>query len=180
MIDYYRPLARWDDPLPPCEICGGPTYHSLDRSYRRNYQAPDAVVVYQAPDGTFRFPGDPNGLSAHNYDRSGFTRVELRGAADVRRFEGRMNAMQRREAERRVEAMSAARSARERHNRSDLRMRMQSMSRLGRDVARLAMERNDARPGLAPRDGGFYVDVYSNDRSNRDESRDSAGRRRRD
>ena len=179
-FEYYRPLAHWDDPLPPCEICNQSTYQSLDTSYRRNHQSPDAVVVFKAPDGSFRFPGDPNGLSAANYARSGFTRLELRSAADVRRFESTMNKQEYARAERRIAQMQQMRSRRESINRGNLRAEMQHFSRFGRDVARTAMDRNDAKPGLKARESGFFVDVYSNNRTNRDESRDDRGRRRRD
>lgn len=178
--EFYRALAHWDDPLPPCEKCQSPSFQSLDQSYRTHHQPPDAVVVYQAPDGTFRFPGDTQSSTTAKYDRQGFTRIELRSAVDVRRFESVMNKHEYARAERRIERAQAMRAQREHANRADLRMKMQSMSRFGRDVARTAMFRNDAKPGLRAQDAGFHVDAYSNDRSNRDESRDAQGRRRRD
>ena len=84
--EFYRSLATWADSLPPCPTCAGPSYQSLDQSYRTHHAPPDAVVVFQAPDGSFRFPGDGHGLSAAQYARQGFTRIELRSATDVRRF----------------------------------------------------------------------------------------------
>ena len=80
----------------------------------------------------------------------------------------------------RVDRMQALRLAREHDMRGDLRMRMQSMSRFGRDVARTAMSRNDEKERPRARESGFHVDAYSNDRSNRETSRDERGRRRRD
>lgn len=178
--EYYRKLANWDDPLPSCPTCGGPSYQSLDQSYKRPHLAPDAVVVYQTPDGDFRFPGDPNSLSTARYDRLGYRRIELRSATEVRRFEQHMSKHDRAVAERRLEHREAARAARTAATRSDLRMAMQSMSRFGRDLARAAQSRTDAQPRERPRDTGFHVDAYSNDRGSRMESRDSQGRRRRD
>lgn len=178
--EFYRALASWSDPLPPCARCGAPTYQSLDQSQRRHHQSPDPVVVYQAPDGSFRFPGDTSSLSTARYDRLGYKRIELHNATEVRRFEAHMSKHDLSQAERRLEQREAARSARTSATRGDLRMAMQSMSRFGRDLARAAQSRNDNAPRERARDSGFYVDAYSNDRGSRMESRDSQGRRRRD
>jgi hypothetical protein len=45
---------------------------------------------------------------------------------------------------------------------------------------RAAMARNDHKPGPRAFDAGFHVDVFSNNRSNRDDSRGPDGRRYRD
>jgi len=57
---------------------------------------------------------------------------------------------------------------------------MQSMTSMGRDVARAAMRHNDNKPRERTGDPGFHSEVYSNDRSNRESSRDAQGRRHRD
>lgn len=172
-----RPIADWPK-TPPCPDCGSETEQMmLPPSSRSNA---DPVIVFQAPDGTFRFPGDPNGLSVKKYEQSGFTRVELRGAADVRRFESQMNKREYSLAMRRVERKQELSEQRESHTRSELRHLMGSMTPFGRALAREAMRRNDNKPREKARDLGFHVDVFSNNRSNRDESRDSSGRRRRD
>lgn len=140
----------------------------------------DPIVVFRAPDGSFRYPGDANGAGAARYAREGYTRIELRGAAEVRRFERAVNRHEFSRAMRVAENRQKLRESRERDNRSELRQRMQSMSRFGRDVARTAMQRNDQRPRESAKDPGFHSDVYSNDRSSREPSRDAQGRRRRD
>lgn len=172
-----RPLAMWPK-TPNCPDCGAPTTQIHLPSAIR--QAPDPVVVFRGPDGTFRFPGDANGASAARYARDGFERIELRGHADVRRFEKVMNAHEYSRAARRVEHQQQFREQREKHLRGELRQKMQSMSERGRELARVVMRENDRKPRERVQDANFHVEVYSLDRSNRDESRDAQGRRRRD
>jgi rRNA maturation endonuclease Nob1 len=177
IFELYRPLAMYPA-TPPCPTCGGATEQvHLPKAVQWN-AAP--VVVFQAPDGSMRFPGDANGLSAKNYEKQGFSRVEIRGAAEMRRFESHMNKREYSRAQRKIESNQQQRETREARNRSELRGRMQSMSPFGRAVARTAMERNDAKPKKSGFDAGFFSDVYSFDRSNREESRGEDGRRRRD
>jgi hypothetical protein len=172
-----RLLADWPK-TPPCPECGAETVQVLLPSYLRH--SPDPVVVFRGPDGNFRFPGDANGPAAARYAREGFERVELRGAADVRRFEKVMNAHEYSRAARRVEHQQQFREQREKHMRGELRQKMQSMSERGRELARVVMRQNDHKPRERVQDANFHVEVYSQDRSNRDESRDERGRRRRD
>jgi len=172
-----RPLAMWPA-TPPCVTCGQPTVQiHLPPALRA---MPDPVVVFRGPDGTFRFPGDAHGASAARYAREGFERIELRGHADVRRFEKVMNAHEYSRAARRVEHQQQFREQREKHLRGELRQQMQSMSERGRDFARLVMRQNDHKPRERAQDANFHAEVYSYDRSNRDESRDAQGHRRRD
>lgn len=175
--EVYRPLAMYPA-TPPCPICGEPTeqFHPAPRTT----WTVDPVIVYQGPDGKVRFPGDAAGAVAANYERQGYTRIELRGAAQVRHFEAHMNKVESSRLQRKFERRQAQREARETALRSELRMRMQSMTRSGRDFARLTMAANDRKPTERPGEAGFHSDVYANDRSNRAESRDDRGRRRRD
>jgi hypothetical protein len=138
------------------------------------------TVVFQAPDGSIRFPGDPNGISAATYRKQGLKEIELKGAQDVRRFEKFMDKHEYARAERRVERMQEMNELREKESRGQLRHNMQQMSEYGRDVARAAMRLNDGKPRAKAKEAGFHLDVYSNARSNREESRDAQGRRRRD
>lgn len=172
-----RPLAMWPA-MPECPDCGSPTVHDLNVGQRSS--TVDAVVVFKGPDGQFRFPGDASGPAAARYAREGFERIEIRGAHEMRRFEKVMNRHEYSRASRRLEHKLAGREAREKALRGDLRMRMQSMSTAGRTLARAAMDRNDNRPKERVADANFHNEAYSFNRSNRDESRDSAGRRRRD
>lgn len=180
MVEYYRSLQRWEDPLPVCETCGQPTYQSLDQSHRRVRWTVDPVVVFKAPDGTFRFPGDGNGLQASHYQKEGFELMEIRGATEMRRFESHMNKVEFSRAMRKTEMAAQQREHMEKMNRSELRMLMQSMSPMGRAVARAAMQRNDGKPIKYAQHAGFHSEVYSQDRSNRETSYDQQGRRRRD
>jgi len=145
------------------------------------------VVVYRAPDGTFRFPPAPTSLSTAKYDRDGYERIELRGWADVRRFESQMNAQERHKIERRIERQSRALEQGESLRRSDFHAGLHSGLRVPetelrhgevvhtgrtltvhlsprvRDIARIIMDRNNQK---RPRsyDPGFHVTAYSMDR----------------
>lgn len=163
---------------PVCPTCGAETEQVF--LPKQSQWSIDPVIVYKAHDGSFRFPGDPNSLATKQYDAHGYERIELRSAADVRRFESQMNARELSRAQRRVERLQEGRERREHELRGNLRQAMQSMSPFGRAVARAAMAKNDAKPREYAREIGFHVDVFSNSRSNREESRDAQGRRRRD
>jgi hypothetical protein len=172
-----RAVADWPA-TPPCPTCAQPT-EQIHLPKAVQWRA-DPVIVFRGPDGQYRFPGDANGLQAATYRKQGFEQIELRGAAEVRRFESHMNKREFRRAARKAEFQQQAREFREGITRSELRARMQSMSAAGRAIARAAMQRNDNKPREYAKDAGFHSEVYSFDRSNRDESRDSQGRRRRD
>lgn len=197
----YRPVTSQETPL--CETCHGPT----ERHWVTAHTAPSSVppvVVFQAPDGSFRFPGNAEGLSAKNYEKQGYQRVELRGWSDVRRFESQVNKAEYAKICRRVEHQQAAQEAGERIRRSDFhhglhagfqmpervlnaqgqivdtgRMKHVEIGSRTREIARHVMATNNGKrvKVYAP---GFHVDVYSNDRSNRDEGRDPRGKRYRD
>ncbi len=173
-----RPVVDWPK-VPRCEKC-----HSRRTEQAhlppRTRRGIDPIVVFRAPDGSYRFPGDLSGPMTAQYRRQGYQEIALRTAAEVRRFESHINTGQRETDERRCEQRERMQEARESTSRSDLRRAMTTMSRHNRDLARAAMARNDGKPRPRPRDGGFHVEVMSFDHSNRMESRDDDGRRRRD
>jgi hypothetical protein len=190
---------------PPCPVCGAPTVQ-MQIPVSQTASRPDAVVVYQAPDGSFRFPGETSGTGCAKYDQMGYQRIEARGWAEVRALERRVNQHEESEIRRKVERTAPAIEAADAARRAEIRRGLQQGFRIpvpillpngqvvhsGRmfdvhmrprstDVIRRAQDL-DARKGhrQPPREVGFHVDAYSNDRSNRDESRDSRGMRRRD
>ncbi len=175
--EVYRAAADWPA-TPPCPDCGQPTEQC--HLPRQVQWTPDPVVVYRAGDGSFRFPGDPNGLSAKSYDKQGLQRVEIRGAAEMRSFEKQMNKREYSRLARNVERKQEQREKRESEMRAELHYRMKTMSPLGRAVAQVTMARNDAKPRERVGSPEFHSEVYSFSRSNRDDSRDADGRRRRD
>lgn len=170
-----------------CPRCGGETakYHM-----RRSASAPsEPVVVYQAPDGTFRFPPDVSTASTAMYDQQGFTRIELRGWSDVRRFESHMNQHELSQVRRRVERQCEQHEASESARRAEIRRCLDQgfrvpevdergrptgrtttieLSGFGRKVLQAAMDNNDRKGGPRARDSGFFVEAYSMDRSNRE------------
>lgn len=175
-FEQYRSVHSQE--LPPCPICQGPS----ERHWITATEAPlpDAVVVFQAPDGSFRFPGDLHGLSAKQYEKQGLTRVEARGWAQVRQLEKTIEQHENRNRGQHQDHLQARREAGQHARRGELFYRMKSMSRLGREVARLSIERSNNRPLPRRGEAGFHVESYSNDRSNREQSRDERGMRRRD
>jgi hypothetical protein len=175
VFEAYRPASEWPK-TPPCEKCGQPTEQA--HFPKAVTWTLDPIVVFKTPDGGFRFPGDANCLSVAKYEKMGYERVELRSAADVRRFESQVNAHDRSLASRKFEHQQEQREAREKTNRSELRRQMTSFSRFGRELARVSMARNDAKPMKRVNEPGFHSEIMSMDRSNREESRDSQGRRR--
>jgi putative FmdB family regulatory protein len=165
----------------PCPTCG--TADHVEKVFlppRTCHALPDATVVYRAPDGSMRYPGEPGGTSCAKYERMGYQRLEIRGAAEMRRFEQRMNQQEYSAMCRRVERQEALREQGESVRRSDLRSRMSAMSPRARDFARAAMRHNDHKPRQHARDPGFHSEVYNMDRSNREASRDGRGQRHRD
>lgn len=172
-----RPLAMWPA-TPPCPRCGGLTEQRHLPPQPRALPGP--VVVYQMPDGSFRFPGDPHSAATRDYDRQGGTRLELRGWEQVRPFEKHMNDHQRSVIAKRLEHEQASREHGSRLRRSELYNKMASMTEGGRLFARSVIAHNDRKPNPKPYEPGFHVEAYSQDRSNRDESRDQKGKRRHD
>lgn len=164
--------------LPFCEKCGKST-QIVVLPPQVTWRA-DPVVVFKAADGTYRFPGDANGVSARSYEKQGLERVELRNFADVRRFERTINQQERSKMARSVEAKHRGRQMQEADSRGHLLSAMKSFSNMGRDVARESIRIGNNRPQPKTHDPGFRVEAYSDDRSSREVSRDAQGRRRRD
>lgn len=196
--EVFRHNSAWPK-TPACPKCDAATEQIHRPSYERSC-AP-AVVVFKAPDGSMRFPGDPNGLSAKQYERQGFTRIEARGWAEVRRLEKTVNQQEASKIRQRIERHQACREEGARLRRSEVyagmangfvipevderghrtgRLKTVRMSEQGKDILREAMQRNDRRSPSASSDAGFRVEAFSENRSNRDESRGSDGRRMRD
>lgn len=193
-----RPMAQ-SHVLPPCPKCGGETEREYSPITSYDGNTPP-VVVFRAPDGTYRYPGQTEGASVEQYSRLGYARVELRGFAEVRRFEREVNTEQSREIAQRAERQMVAHLEGERRRRSEVYNGMANgfvipvhdkrgrqigtkvvrLSPLGMDIMRNAMHAMDGRERPRAREAGFFVDAYSNDRGSRDESRRSDGKRFRD
>lgn len=156
--EVYRAASDWPK-TPPCPSCGGPTEQiHLPKGYSF---AADPVVVYQAPDGSFRYPGDTHGASAAKYDTMGYTRLEARSFAEVRALERRINEHDRVSATPLVERSQARRESQERSRRSELFHHMASFSPQMRDLARAVIDRNNRKPGKRSGSGSTHVEAYS-------------------
>lgn len=174
----FRAAADWPN-TPPCPACGAATEQM--HLPRAAYSNPDPIVVFQANDGSYRYPGDRSGASVANYRKLGYKEIELRNFAEVRRFEQSVNQQEDSKRAMTVEGREQQRQLREAVSRGELRRQMGQMSHLGRDLARAAMTRNDRKPReRATGSSGFHSEAYSYTRSNREESRGTDGRRRRD
>jgi hypothetical protein len=201
--EVYRaaPDHPWTPPCPKCDATATEQIHLP----RGTYASAPAVVVYQAPDGTFRYPGDAETLTTQHYDRLGYRRIEARGWAEVRTLEGRLNAEQAQAMRQHVERECAFHEQAERARRGEVfhglansfsipdvapngrgelvytgRVRTVKLGPEARDLLRAAMARNDSKPRPQYREPGVVVEAYSYDRSNREDARGSDGRRRRD
>jgi hypothetical protein len=193
---------------PACPKCDGATLQVHLPQYMKLRALPPAVVVFAAPDGSFRFPGDPNGSQAARYEQMGYARKEFRGWAEVRSLESRVNKQQYSEIVRRVERHQALRERGQHERRSEMtngirngfsipeteertidgrrvmvrtgRMKTVKLTPIGHDVAEAAIARNNGRPASRAYDPGFHVSAYSYDKSNREQHRDERGSKSRD
>lgn len=173
------PVTESRPATPPCEACGGPTVI---------VQLPPAVtwdvapvVVYRDPEtGGYRFPGATESITTRQYDRLGLERIEIKGWAQARQIERKMNDWEYSRALRRAEGAARGRELQESATRSELHRQMKTFSNLGRDVAHAAIAQGNARPAIRAHEPGIRIECYSDDRSSRDESRGADGRRRRD
>jgi hypothetical protein len=189
---------------PSCPVCGAPTIQ-MQIPVHETASRPDAVVVYQSPDGSYRFPPATGGRSCAMYERLGYRRIEARGWAEVRALERRLNQHEHSETQRKVERNAPAIEAADAARRAEIRRGLQQGFRIpipirlpngqivhsgrmfdvhmrerARDTIRLAQSRNEQKGHRTPGEPGIHVDAYSNYRGNRDEARDRDGRRRRD
>jgi hypothetical protein len=183
----YRPASMWPD-TPPCAHCGATTEQRHFPAHV-NTSTVDPVVVYEAPDGTFRFPPATDSLSSAMYEKMGMRRHEYRGAAEVRPFEKRMEKAEYSRICRAVERKQEAHEASEAARRSEVRRGLEQgfqvpeyddrgrptgrietvrLTPRGREIMAEAMRRTDAKGGPKAQEVGFHVQAYSDDRSNRD------------
>lgn len=172
-----RPISDWPT-VPPCEKCDSADTEQAHLPKRTQWSV-KPVIVFRAPDGTCRFPGEADGMSARQYAAMGYTEVSIRNATEMRSFEGRMNVEEQSRANQAFERKEQQRERSESARRSDLRDEMRKMTPYGRDLARAAMAQTNGVQRTAHQ-VGFHSEVYNVDRSNRDDSRDEKGRRRRD
>ena len=188
------------DVQPACPKCKGVCEKAYVPSYISLSNAPP-IVVFKAQDGTYRFPGDPDGTIAKKYEKMGYERIEARGQQERDRLERRLNKWQAEEVHRRVERHQQVREEGIHVRRSDVthgmrngftipiyddkgrdtgRVRNVKLSGFGRDLMQAAMARNDAKPGPRFKDPGAHFEINHTDRSNRDEARRPDGKRWRD
>lgn len=152
-----RPAAEWPR-TPPCPSCGGATEQiHLPKGYSFTG---DPLVVYQAPDGSYRFPGDVNGPATQKYEQMRYTRLEARSFAEVRALERAISQRDEIAAAPIRERLQARREEQSHKRRSELFHRMASMSPQVRDLARVVIEKNNRKPSRKTA-GATYSEAYN-------------------
>jgi hypothetical protein len=158
LAEVVRPASEWPN-TPPCPACGAATEQiHLPKGY--SFQS-DPVVVYRSPDGSFRVPGDVNGPGAAKYEKLGYTRIEARTFAEVRRLEADMNRYDTAHAAPLLDRLQARREGQERERRSELFHKMASFSPQMRDLARHVIEKNNRKPKRSGSGSNVVIEVYS-------------------
>lgn len=191
--------VKTSDTTPTCEICGGSEMVKVLRP-RRTQWSVDPVVIYEAPDGTIRVPPDMQTETTAMYDRLGYKRVELRGAAEVRPYERYFNKQELARVQERIERQQAAFEQAEHDRRSEInrcldqgfqipvldekgrdtgRKQTVRLTARGREILRQAQGLNANTRGPRTYDPGCHFEAYSYDRSNREDYSDGRGRRSR-
>ena len=151
---------RWDIDRTKCQIprCRKAAKRIwLPRACRA--QRFDPVVVFRDKAGTYRFPGRANAPTP-----KGCERVELKTMQQVARFEGEMNASEKRRWEdhrkREIECFAPVRK----QLRGELVEAMGGMSNYGRDFARLAIKASDRSDAAKNKfEAGFHVQAFHYD-----------------
>lgn len=143
---------------PFCEKSGG---HSAASRRRRAQVEP--CVVYKGPNGEIGFvaSSDPNCLSAKNYEKQGYNRVEMQ-MFEARKFARQMNKEERKRAELVLQAVYESEEELKKSERAELRAAMAHWSPLARDFAIHAMEANDRKDAeyYRAKDPGFYIEGF--------------------
>jgi hypothetical protein len=165
VVEKILPIAARNEPG-PCE-CGG----ALERVYltprQSDAQRFDPIVVHVDPrTGEYRIPGAGDARCPEGYERQ-----ELRTIRDIEKFERHANRIERGKSDLHAIREKSYIEHLQHERRGELREAMKGMSNFGRDLARVAMARNDARIPTA-HDCGVHFEILHNDRSNRDEHRD--------
>ena len=157
-FEHYLPLDRYKE-CPPCPTCGLSTERDWIPQGRNASAFHDPVVVYQASDGSYRFPGSTQGRMAAHYDAKGFTRIECHTAVEVRQLERSVNAKERTKLQQVVERQQQRAEDVEHERRQQLFHDAQNFSNLGRDVMRAAIDRNNQKRSKRGGDPNFRVEV---------------------
>lgn len=144
--------------------------------HRSSAQAFEPVVYHITKDGHVSWPAN-----THAPVRPGYERREARTLREMDQVTKRVNRQELDKAEEHQHREEIRIAAQHAEFRPELRQKMQRMSPQGRAIARIAMERNDARrPQLIQ--PGVHLEIREFDRSNREayEDRRTGWRERRD
>jgi hypothetical protein len=154
-----------------------------------------APVVYEAKDGTFRYPGADHSSETKRLERMGMKRIELNTTHAIRKFEKRVNDLENSKHRQFIAGQNAVFAARQKAGRDELRqaistgrMRMRDsdpksptygqmytgeIGEMQKDMIRASLENVErSRPTGRGFDAGFNIQAFSYDSSNREEHRD--------
>ena len=149
---------------PDCPTCAGPMHRIMLPSYQRAGNGFQPIVIHEGSDGTFSFP-----MHESAPVRDGFIKREIRTFAEADAVMRKVNAVESRKVDERICNEQAWLEHTESVNRSDLRMRMQSMSPAGRRFAEFVMAQNDRKARPKAFEPGCFIEVREQDASNRED-----------
>lgn len=168
-FEKYIPLTEWKDKLRiDCEHIkhtASGTPFKCGKAAQQDF-LPRGVgctiepfVYYLNAAGQVRIPGSSNLPTP-----PGHTRCEVTTLHELRKLEGRCSREEQSKLSNRKEYQEAMEQAETSENRRELRAAMEHMSPAGKEFARLAMERGNARrpPGYS-HDLGFHLGILHND-----------------
>lgn len=159
--DSYYEVNDTRDEIPcPCNNsdCTADWY-VMPKHLRSRHQNLSAFIYYEAADGSV-MPAS----ATHEEVPSGYARREAQTITEMRALERRMNRQELDKRERWIESEQAMAEYAQSQARAELRQRMQSMSQLGQDFARHAMEKNNHRQTHYDRrvDPGIHIHLLHN------------------
>jgi hypothetical protein len=146
----------------PCNLIAPRVF--ISPATARDAQPIDPIIVYRKDDGGFIYPGDS---SPRSYE--GCERVELRTLGEVRRVTAEQDRLDYEHWERGRIADEQINGPMRRERRSALMNRLSTQ--FGKDFARVAIERIDAKRAGKRYTPGNHYEVAEMDRSNREPSR---------
>jgi hypothetical protein len=136
--------------------------------YAQYAQHFDPIVVHQAPDGSYSFPASVDAPL-----RPGYAKVEIRTLREADRITREVNSREDAAIRESHHASEAQREATLARNRAQLDQAKARFSPQGREFAARMREYVNSKRRPGPGSANFHIDVFSHDRSNREEYRDA-------
>jgi hypothetical protein len=136
--------------------------------YAQTAQHFDPIVVHQAPDGSYSFPA-----SVDAPVRPGYVKVEIRTLREADRITREVNSREDAAIRQQHHVEQAQREAKRSEYRAQLDRAKERFSPKGREFAEKMREYVNSKRRPGPGSANFHIDVFANDRSNREVHRDA-------